>query len=109
MIRRPPRSTLFPYTTLFRSLGDVFLCFSFQVVAQLVVQFLVRLRPAKQRPQPQWNRVKPMLGSHSPTSFTRTSERPSDRRAWPDALARSTPPIQPPPQSPQPPQTSKHR
>src|SRR5437867_12383053 len=25
MIRRPPRSTLFPYTTLFRSWGDVFL------------------------------------------------------------------------------------
>src|SRR2546425_6788588 len=25
MIRRPPRSTLFPYTTLFRSLGDVHL------------------------------------------------------------------------------------
>src|SRR3712207_4140811 len=24
MIRRPPRSTLFPYTTLFRSLGDFF-------------------------------------------------------------------------------------
>src|SRR2546430_6019467 len=24
MIRRPPRSTLFPYTTLFRSHGDVF-------------------------------------------------------------------------------------
>src|SRR2546422_7662512 len=24
MIRRPPRSTLFPYTTLFRSSGDVF-------------------------------------------------------------------------------------
>src|SRR5256885_15778534 len=24
MIRRPPRSTLFPYTTLFRSLADVF-------------------------------------------------------------------------------------
>src|SRR3712207_8576076 len=23
MIRRPPRSTLFPYTTLFRSMGDV--------------------------------------------------------------------------------------
>src|SRR2546430_7740791 len=26
MIRRPPRSTLFPYTTLFRSLGTVFAC-----------------------------------------------------------------------------------
>src|SRR5688572_31960470 len=24
MIRRPPRSTLFPYTTLFRSLGDAY-------------------------------------------------------------------------------------
>src|SRR2546430_9741365 len=28
MIRRPPRSTLFPYTTLFRSLGTR-ICFSF--------------------------------------------------------------------------------
>src|SRR2546422_4024575 len=26
MIRRPPRSTLFPYTTLFRSLGRVLHC-----------------------------------------------------------------------------------
>src|SRR5260370_40499704 len=25
MIRRPPRSTLFPYTTLFRSLGEIIL------------------------------------------------------------------------------------
>ncbi len=33
-------------------LRDVFLGFSFQVVAQLVIHFLVRLRPAKQRPQP---------------------------------------------------------
>src|SRR2546422_4328573 len=30
MIRRPPRSTLFPYTTLFRSLGGLYFlaCFS---------------------------------------------------------------------------------
>src|SRR5690348_17605269 len=27
MIRRPPRSTLFPYTTLFRSVGDVLAIF----------------------------------------------------------------------------------
>src|SRR3712207_7905607 len=27
MIRRPPRSTLFPYTTLFRSLPEVCACF----------------------------------------------------------------------------------
>src|SRR5262245_66010136 len=31
MIRRPPRSTLFPYTTLFRSLGP--LCLSVQALA----------------------------------------------------------------------------
>src|SRR3712207_7469775 len=28
MIRRPPRSTLFPYTTLFRSLVERFECFA---------------------------------------------------------------------------------
>src|SRR2546429_886653 len=33
MIRRPPRSTLFPYTTLFRSLGD-------PVALQLLVDHL---------------------------------------------------------------------
>src|SRR2546422_3777102 len=27
MIRRPPRSTLFPYTTLFRSIGQCLRCF----------------------------------------------------------------------------------
>src|SRR2546422_4556115 len=33
MIRRPPRSTLFPYTTLFRSLGaDGWLLFDFRSV-----------------------------------------------------------------------------
>src|SRR2546421_8082821 len=33
MIRRPPRSTLFPYTTLFRSHGDEALSHSGQVLA----------------------------------------------------------------------------
>src|SRR2546430_8720682 len=36
MIRRPPRSTLFPYTTLFRSVVGIFLCtflFSFGYLA----------------------------------------------------------------------------
>src|SRR5258705_370719 len=28
MIRRPPRSTLFPYTTLFRSLGSLLVAFA---------------------------------------------------------------------------------
>src|SRR5256885_12231775 len=31
MIRRPPRSTLFPYTTLFRSTGFRIFCFAFNI------------------------------------------------------------------------------
>src|SRR5258708_24120381 len=40
MIRRPPRSTLFPYTTLFRSLNDRV---ESQVAVGLVVAEVVRL------------------------------------------------------------------
>src|SRR5256885_11027425 len=39
MIRRPPRSTLFPYTTLFRSVGDV-----------RAVRVLARARPEGRHP-----------------------------------------------------------
>src|SRR3712207_7768486 len=37
MIRRPPRSTLFPYTTLFRSLGfaNIFPCLSVKITNPL--------------------------------------------------------------------------
>src|SRR5256886_13621877 len=35
MIRRPPRSTLFPYTTLFRSLPDARYALHFRLPAQL--------------------------------------------------------------------------
>src|SRR6266704_3538161 len=61
-------------------LRNVFFGFSFEVVPQLVIQFLVGLRPAKQRPQPQWNREQPMLRSHSPASLTRISGQQSGRR-----------------------------
>src|SRR5207248_7033667 len=47
-------------------LRNVFFGFSFEVLAQLIIQFLVRPRPAKQRPQPQGNREQPMLRSHAP-------------------------------------------
>src|SRR3712207_7576521 len=36
MIRRPPRSTLFPYTTLFRSLEIAGRCCRFSLAAQMV-------------------------------------------------------------------------
>ena len=43
MIRRPPRSTLFPYTTLFRSVDDVYkipLSFEEQGLSQLLARSL---------------------------------------------------------------------
>src|SRR2546425_9867371 len=48
MIRRPPRSTLFPYTTLFRSLLDFDLHLALLELAllQLLAQLLARAPPA---------------------------------------------------------------
>src|SRR5256885_6852539 len=54
MIRRPPRSTLFPYTTLFRSWTLVIVCFGYGIVhtlgpghgkAVVVAYFLDSARP----------------------------------------------------------------
>src|SRR2546430_12778557 len=48
MIRRPPRSTLFPYTTLFRSLDLAVLYFlieQLERLRELRVHGLARLRP----------------------------------------------------------------
>src|SRR3712207_8323046 len=45
MIRRPPRSTLFPYTTLFRSDGRAFVLLIGSVFAATTVRiFVVRVR-----------------------------------------------------------------
>src|SRR2546430_8174183 len=40
MIRRPPRSTLFPYTTLFRSLGFVGVVVALALFAALILVLL---------------------------------------------------------------------
>src|SRR2546430_12976787 len=42
MIRRPPRSTLFPYTTLFRSILAVFLAEEQSILLNVTTQFLGR-------------------------------------------------------------------
>src|SRR5258708_24810919 len=55
MIRRPPRSTLFPYTTLFRSIGcrrdrHVHLAATGRIKAQPAQpQFAARAQPVQQR------------------------------------------------------------
>src|SRR2546430_12685319 len=43
MIRRPPRSTLFPYTTLFRSLAPLLLDLMFCLFVFLCIPFLSSL------------------------------------------------------------------
>src|SRR3712207_8492885 len=52
MIRRPPRSTLFPYTTLFRSMGaDDYLVKPF-AFAELLARIRVRLRQRERQGGP---------------------------------------------------------
>src|SRR5256886_12735800 len=41
MIRRPPRSTLFPYTTLFRSLKDVVTVEHYHIMGKWMLAFTI--------------------------------------------------------------------
>src|SRR5256885_9714466 len=52
MIRRPPRSTLFPYTTLFRSTPTFLIAASFGVLALASVAIAVRDHPPGPRAVP---------------------------------------------------------
>src|SRR3712207_8432019 len=65
MIRRPPRSTLFPYTTLFRSVYEVLYLVDRRVPELLVGEQLPFVR--KQLP--------PSLGSHATAPRDRKSTR----------------------------------
>src|SRR5689334_24151501 len=47
MIRRPPRSTLFPYTTLFRSQSVHALCIGFQLIVRPNEAFPIRRNPRR--------------------------------------------------------------
>src|SRR2546430_8328801 len=68
MIRRPPRSTLFPYTTLFRSLGFLPKVLRQLGPGELVIQVAAQLGR--------------FWGSHSssPSSFSRSPSRPRSNR-----------------------------
>src|SRR3712207_9000366 len=48
MIRRPPRSTLFPYTTLFRSVGKLGVAAAFGLFGTWVFLRVVRFVPVRQ-------------------------------------------------------------
>src|SRR2546426_4934801 len=67
MIRRPPRSTLFPYTTLFRS--------EFPGCHETIAQSCGRAVAAMGRPGPGVRRRRaPFAGEHCPRSEEHTSE-----------------------------------
>src|SRR5437867_7990677 len=55
MIRRPPRSTLFPYTTLFRSLYGVRIDTSETLVDKSVIPQMGTFKPTGVNPQLVWN------------------------------------------------------
>src|SRR3712207_7329275 len=81
MIRRPPRSTLFPYTTLFRSLGNQFHYYRLSADNRIlfggydaVYRFGKRLRTTYER-RPETTR---RLVSHLLTTFPRSEEHTSE-------------------------------
>src|SRR5579884_3229592 len=77
MIRRPPRSTLFPYTTLFRSWAETPLgpCDSWSQSLKMMVSFLLANRfPLLLWWGPQYVQLyndpyRPVLGTKHPTSL----------------------------------------
>src|SRR2546430_13541941 len=69
MIRRPPRSTLFPYTTLFRSLGG----------EPLPRERRVRHEPERERPGPGGGRVLGEAEARRVTRVFRAADRKSTR------------------------------
>src|SRR2546430_12699078 len=76
MIRRPPRSTLFPYTTLFRSLSLISLNTAAFVLLSLVLVVYVSRQVAGQssRIRPDLRLLKTMLAYGTKRSEEHTSE-----------------------------------
>src|SRR3712207_7334455 len=65
MIRRPPRSTLFPYTTLFRSVGDEALDRELQVASLLDRALRHYARASRLRPDEERDRVQRRIPRHA--------------------------------------------
>src|SRR2546430_8298608 len=84
MIRRPPRSTLFPYTTLFRSVVVVLATYATFLILEDVIQLIwgVEARPA---PQPY-----SLLGTTSvgPLLLNRSEEHTSELQSQSNLVCR---------------------
>src|SRR5256885_13782191 len=82
MIRRPPRSTLFPYTTLFRS-RDRFVAWLLGIVMNLAKS---RLRARRETPVEDWAGGRPIRGfvwmDAEPSPDARQEARELHDRIW---------------------------
>src|SRR5689334_24167066 len=74
MPRRPPRSTLFPYTTLFRSGIFVYDWEAFAIFSGAIVRWRVRRPP----PAPPWASLWAGRGAHASWLGTRSEEHTSE-------------------------------
>src|SRR4051794_41264057 len=83
MIRRPPSSTLFPYTTLFRSLRSVFLAALRFPMMSLRVSVLIRLQGGKL-----WLRRLPVVPRPARTSGSRSEEHTSELQSHVNLVCR---------------------
>src|SRR2546422_4715917 len=102
MIRRPPRSTLFPYTTLFRSLRDPDLVARFGAAARLRAEehFSLPRRSEEHTSelQSRLHLVCRLLLEKKKKTNTHTIYGPRDRLTWHRALSmKATPCSAPPP------------
>src|SRR5258708_9388927 len=77
MIRRPPRSTLFPYTTLFRSILNIL-----SLVAALIARYPFAVAAAR---SPSSSRLCPQPGVSQPVQVHRSEEHTSELQS-PDHL-----------------------
>src|SRR2546425_12860718 len=78
MIRRPPRSTLFPYPTLFRSYGAILWSVSYLVPPALATGQVPKARRRCPRPRAALAGVAPPLRTHLRVSPSRSGPVPRE-------------------------------
>src|SRR3712207_6859235 len=85
MIRRPPRSTLFPYTTLFRSIDDIFIvtapaynAFRLGLLVLAVGSILYAVTSPRDGALPTWGLLPFVLGSMCGLISFRSEEHTSE-------------------------------
>src|SRR5690242_21074404 len=84
MIRRPPRSTLFPYTTLFRSVGDEIV----GIVAEPLLRLPDHRRGAVDGDHPAVRQAGNELGGDAAGAATRSEEPTSELQSHVNLVCR---------------------